>query len=76
MPPHDAARKEEQERRAKKCPRCQGKGYRILIVGPHTEYGIGVPGGPARYDCRLCKGTGKVGRKPIPAEQMRKEVDG
>lgn len=42
------------------CPRCQGKGYRYLVVGPHVIDGQGVPGGRAKYDCRRCAGTGKV----------------
>lgn len=44
----------------KKCTRCKGKGWRILIVGPHiVDGGQATPGGKAKYDCRLCKGTGK-----------------
>lgn len=46
------------------CPRCRGKGYRYLIVGPHIiDGGQAVPGGKARYDCRLCGGSGKVRKK-------------
>ena len=44
-----------------KCSRCRGKGYRYLIVGPHiVDGGQAVPGGKARYDCRLCGGTGRL----------------
>lgn len=46
-----------------KCPRCKGKGYRYLIVGPHiTEFGLSS-GGSSKYDCKLCKATGKVSRR-------------
>lgn len=44
----------------KKCPRCKGKGFRMLIAGPMILGSQGSPGGKARYDCRMCKGTGRV----------------
>lgn len=45
--------------RRAQCPRCKGKGYRVLIVGPHINDIGAVCGGPARYICRMCDGTGK-----------------
>lgn len=46
---------------AKKCPRCKGVGWRMLTVGPHiVDGGIAISGGKAKYDCRLCRGTGKT----------------
>lgn len=43
-----------------KCPRCKGKGYRYLIVGPMILGNQGSPGGQAKFDCKLCKATGKI----------------
>ncbi len=42
-----------------KCPRCDGSGWKVLIVGPHIgEFGPS-PGGPSRYECQLCSGSGR-----------------
>lgn len=42
-----------------KCDRCNGKGYRELVVGPHVNELGAVCGGLAKYDCRKCGGSGK-----------------
>lgn len=43
----------------KNCPRCKGKGFRVLGHGPMIMDGQGVPAGSSRFDCRACNGTGK-----------------
>jgi hypothetical protein len=43
-----------------KCPRCYGRGWVALIVGPHINELGAVPGGKIRYDCRMCCGTGRA----------------
>ena len=45
---------------AKKCPRCDGKGFKMLAHGPMVMDGQGVPAGVSKYDCNACNGTGRV----------------
>lgn len=51
-----------------KCDRCNGKGYRELVVGPHVNELGAVAGGLAKYDCRKCNGSGKMRPTPHAAD--------
>ena len=57
------------------CPRCNGKGSRELIVGPHIRYGQPFPGGPLRYDCKLCNGKGRISNKKAAQQGVRRLDD-
>jgi hypothetical protein len=54
------------------CPRCKGKGFKLLIVGPMLLGGQATPGGKAPFDCRLCCASGKV--SPAMAKHYRENL--
>jgi hypothetical protein len=78
MPPHDAARKEEQERAERLAKRLDDTSHVILLMLDITSHGELTieQRAIARTSAMMGLTALEYYRKPIPAEQMRKEVDG